>query len=134
MKHAIAALALFIGFQAHAAVTCNVNALTGKDTEYGKILVSQEMSKPILVAIKNGEARTFEVNDKQDWKALDGSLFISVSRTETGLYGVATGRIDLKRTDDILPIDQITTGTVGKDKPLGVELRRHKLNVMCFEH
>lgn len=134
MKHVIAALALVLGFQAHAAVTCNINASSKGDDSYDRVLATQEMSQNGIFAIESGTARRIEFSAKENWAALDGRLVISVSSPSEGSYGITVGRVDLKQTENILPLEQMTLGTVTEKQPLNLVLPKKRLSILCFKH
>lgn len=134
MKHAIAVLVLVLGFQAQAAVTCNINASTKGDDSYDRILVSHEMSQGAIFVIENGSARKIEFGAKENWAAIDGRTVISVSSPSEGSYGIAVNHVDMKRSENILPLDLMTLGTVTEKQPLNLVLPKKNLSVLCFKH
>lgn len=131
MKRVILALTMLLGFQARAAVTCQISALAN-DYFKGVPLAETSLDRPLVFVLANGQLRTFEVNER-NFASLEGQSFIELFRVDTDLgssYHVAIGHI---RKGYVQP-EQLISGPVTKAKDLRVELTLQKLTVLCEEH
>lgn len=138
MKHAITITALMLaaGF-ANAKTICSINYNTGNDLVFDHPLYSAEVSTSKFVVLKRGAQVAEEVDMSQlntlgALKVIDGATFFTMSKQANGLYGLTIGKVDLSKSENILPLEAMTVGAVTDQQPLSLILPPKFLAVSCI--
>lgn len=133
---AIIAAALASVNIASAKTVCNINAGSSKDMVFDKILYSGEVRGPRFFLLKDSlqsveEVNLDQMNSYEKWKLINGNTFVTFDVEDDGQASIAIGRVDISKSDNILPLEAITVGMLGEQKFLNLIVPQKDLSLLC---
>jgi hypothetical protein len=137
MKMTVILAALFIGTMAQAKTFCTINKQNPKEEmTFDQTVFSGEVQDAEMFVLKTDGslARNFKldsIKSEAEFRQLDKSTIISVSKQENGIYSIAVGTFDVSKIDtNALPMDAIALGS--SDKILNLIAAKKGLSIACF--
>lgn len=137
MKMTTFIAALILGTVAQAKTICTINKENPKEEmTFDQTVFSGEVQDSEIFVLKpNGSlVRNFNlegINSEAEFKGLDKSTIISVSKQENGMYGITVGTFDVSKGEtNALPMDAMALGS--SDKVLNLIAAKKDLSIACF--
>lgn len=137
MKMTVILAALMIGTMAQAKTLCTINKQNPKEEmTFDQTIFSGEVQDSEIFVLKpdGSLVRNFKldgIKSEAEFRRLDKSTIISVSKQENGMYGITVGTFDVSKGDsNALPMDAMALGSA--DKILNLIAAKKDLSVACF--
>ncbi len=106
----------------------------GTDEVYGNLVYQGGLTSPKLVLLNNGSAREIALNEFdtfKKWKEVDGANILSFSRQADGVIGITVGRVDVSKSENMLPLHAMAFGSLEKANFVGLTLPAQGLSASC---
>lgn len=139
MKHIAITLGLvFTTGIASANTVCSISRSTKGDSTFDQVLHSAPLTGPTYLIVRENQTQAESIDFEQmktpeQWNAVNGETIVTFSAQPNDQYGITIGKVDLSKTDNALPLEAITIGTVIDGRPLSLMLFRKKLSMSCFQ-